>query len=108
MKQRVLIAMALASEPDLIIADEPTTALDVTVQGQILALLRSLKDRLGLSLLLVSHDLGVVADICDRVLAMYAGAVVEQGSSDHIFNRPHHPYTQGRFDTTLRVDVPRQ
>src|SRR5699024_1137627 len=108
MQQRVLIAMALAAEPDLIIADEPTTALDVTVQGQILALLRSLKDQLGLSVLLVSHDLGVVAEICDRVLVMYAGAIVEQGSSDQIFNRPQHPYTQGLLASTPRVDVPGQ
>jgi oligopeptide/dipeptide ABC transporter ATP-binding protein len=105
MQQRVLIAMALAAEPDLIIADEPTTALDVTVQGQILQLLRELKDRLGLSLMLVTHDLGVVAEVCDRVLVMYAGCIVEEGTSDQIFNRPLHPYTQGLLASTPRVDL---
>lgn len=105
MQQRVLIAMALAAEPDLIIADEPTTALDVTVQGQILRLLRSLKDQLGLSLLLVTHDLGVVAEVCDRVLVMYAGSIVEEGTADQIFNRPQHPYTRGLLASTPRLDV---
>lgn len=105
MQQRVLIAMALAAEPDLIIADEPTTALDVTVQGQILDLLRDLKDQLGLALLLVTHDLGVVAEVCDRVLVMYAGRLVEQGTCDQIFNQPLHPYTRGLLDSTPRLDL---
>lgn len=105
MQQRVLIAMALAAEPDLIIADEPTTALDVTVQGQILELLRTLRTELDLAVLLVTHDLGVVAEVCDRVLVMYAGRIVEEGTADQIFNRPKHPYTQGLLASSPRVDL---
>ena len=105
MQQRVLIAMALAAEPDLIIADEPTTALDVTVQGQILDLLRRLRTELNLSLLLVTHDLGVVAEVCDRVLVMYSGRIVEEGTADQIFNQPKHPYTQGLLASSPRVDL---
>lgn len=108
MQQRVLIAMALASEPALLVADEPTTALDVTVQSQILQLLRDLKEELGLALLLVTHDLGVVAEVCDRVLVMYAGRIVEQGTCDQIFNDPVHPYTQGLLASTPRMDDERQ
>jgi peptide/nickel transport system permease protein len=93
MAQRVLIAMALAGEPKLLIADEPTTALDVTVQAEILDLLRSVQERLGMAILLVTHDLGVVADICSRVMVMYAGQIVESGEADDVFASPTHPYT---------------
>jgi oligopeptide/dipeptide ABC transporter ATP-binding protein len=94
-RQRVMIAMALACEPDLIIADEPTTALDVTIQAQILNLLKSIKEDRGLSLLYITHDLGVVASIADRVYVMYAGCVVEQGEVGEVFLEPRHPYTKG-------------
>jgi peptide/nickel transport system permease protein len=93
MAQRVVIAMALACEPAVLIADEPTTALDVTVQQQVLDLIAELKELLGMAVLLITHDLGVVADSCDRAIVMYAGQVVEQGSVDAIFARPRHPYT---------------
>ena len=95
MRQRVMIAMAICCEPELIIADEPTTALDVTIQAQILDLMKSLKKRLNTSIILITHDLGVVADICNRVNVMYAGAIVEKGSSRDIFYNPRHPYTRG-------------
>jgi peptide/nickel transport system permease protein len=100
MRQRVMIAIALVAEPKLLIADEPTTALDVTVQAQILDLLDNLRDELGLSVLFVTHDLGTVAEICDRVIVMYAGQVVEQGTVDDIFLRPQHPYTAGLLRAT--------
>jgi peptide/nickel transport system permease protein len=93
MAQRVAIALALAGEPELLVADEPTTALDVTIQAEVLDLLRSLQGELGMSILMVTHDLGVVADICSRMIVMYAGQVVEQGSVDDVFARPRHPYT---------------
>lgn len=95
MAQRVAIAIALSGEPELLIADEPTTALDVTVQGEILDLLRSLQEKLGMSLILVTHNLGVVADICDRALVMYAGQIVEDGAVQDLFDRPSNPYTEG-------------
>ena len=95
MRQRVLIAMALACKPSLVIADEPTTALDVTIQAQILDLLREMKDAFNLSLLLITHDLGIVAEIADRVAVMYAGRIVEEAPVDAIFSEPKHPYTRG-------------
>ncbi|MGI8614709.1 MAG: ABC transporter ATP-binding protein [Nocardioidaceae bacterium] len=94
MRQRVMIAMALANEPQLLIADEPTTALDVTIQAQILDLLDSLRSRLGMSMLLITHDLGVVAEMADDVNVMYAGKIVEHGPVDDVFARPQHPYTE--------------
>ncbi|NHM31308.1 ABC transporter ATP-binding protein [Neobacillus terrae] len=95
MKQRVMIAMAIACNPSLLIADEPTTALDVTIQAQILELLRSLKDELGMSILLITHDLGVVAEMCDRIVVMYAGQVVETADTRTLLRHPKHPYTNG-------------
>jgi peptide/nickel transport system ATP-binding protein/oligopeptide transport system ATP-binding protein len=94
MRQRVMIAMALACEPRLLIADEPTTALDVTIQAQILELLRELREQLGMSMILITHDLGVVAEMCDDVAVMYAGRVVERGPVEAIFRNPQHPYTE--------------
>ena len=95
MRQRVVIAMALSCNPGLIIADEPTTALDVTIQAQILDLLRDLKNKINASIMLITHDLGVVAEMADYVVVMYAGRIVEQGTADEIFNKPKHPYTIG-------------
>ncbi len=95
MRQRVLIAMALLCKPKILIADEPTTALDVTVQAQILQLLRELQTEFSMSLLMISHNLGVVASVCDEVLIMYAGQIMEQGSTETLFKTPQHPYTQG-------------
>jgi oligopeptide/dipeptide ABC transporter ATP-binding protein len=95
MRQRALLAVALSCEPRLLIADEPTTALDVTVQAQILDLLRSLQERTGMAVIFVTHDLGVVADLCSRVIVMYAGQVVEEATVEELFARPRHPYTEG-------------
>jgi peptide/nickel transport system ATP-binding protein len=106
MIQRVMIAMALAPEPKLLIADEPTTALDVTIQAQILDLMRELKHRIGTSILLITHDLGVVAEVCDRVCVMYAGVIVESGPVAEIFAKPLHPYTQGLIASIPRMDDP--
>ena len=94
MQQRVMIAMALASEPKLLVADEPTTALDVTIQAQILELLRELKQRLGMSILLITHNLGIVGDMADRVAVMYAGQIVELAPARELLRRPLHPYTK--------------
>ncbi len=95
MRQRVMIAMALACEPDILIADEPTTALDVTIQAQILDLMKDLQKQLGMAIILITHDLGVVADMCDEIIVMYAGGVAERGTSDDIFYNPKHEYTKG-------------
>jgi oligopeptide/dipeptide ABC transporter ATP-binding protein len=95
MRQRVMIAMALSCDPELLIADEPTTALDVTIQAQIMELLASLQERLGLAILLITHDLGVVAEFCERVIVMYTGRIVEEASVDDLFANPAHPYTRG-------------
>ena len=97
MKQRVIIAMALACNPKLLIADEPTTALDVTIQAQVLELMRKLKDKYQTAMILITHDLGIVAEICDYVAVMYAGEIVEYGDREQIFHRPTHPYTKGLF-----------
>jgi oligopeptide/dipeptide ABC transporter ATP-binding protein len=103
MRQRAMIAMALACDPAILIADEPTTALDVTIQAEILDLLSQLQERLGMAMIFVSHDLGVVAQVSDRVLVMYAGQVVENGSAADIFNRPQHPYTEGLLRSIPRI-----
>jgi peptide/nickel transport system ATP-binding protein len=102
MLQRVMIAMALSSRPSLLIADEPTTALDVTIQAQILALLRDLQARFGITVLFITHDLGIVAETCERVAVLYAGQVAEAGPTDAIFNQPRHPYTRGLIDAVPR------
>jgi oligopeptide/dipeptide ABC transporter ATP-binding protein len=107
MRQRAMIAMALALEPEVLIADEPTTALDVTIQAQILRLLEQLNRERNLATILITHDLGVVAEVADRVLVMYAGKVVEQGSLDEIFYDPQHPYTWGLLGSLTRLDRPR-
>ncbi len=95
MRQRVMIAMALACEPDILIADEPTTALDVTIQAQILELMKSLQEELGMAIIMITHDLGVVAQLCDEVIVMYAGSICEQGTAEEIFYNPRHEYTKG-------------
>ncbi len=104
MRQRVMIAMALSCRPRLLIADEPTTALDVTIQAQILRVLRDLRDETGAGIILVTHDLGVVADIADRVVVMYAGRIVEHGTLDELFYDPQHPYTWGLLGSITRID----
>ncbi len=109
MKQRVVIAMALACSPKLLIADEPTTALDVTIQAQVMDLIKSLRDSLGTSMILITHDLGIVADVCDIVCVIYAGRIVESGTKEDIFDHPTHPYTNGLFGAIpdLEHDVKR-
>ena len=105
MRQRVVIAMALACKPDLVIADEPTTALDVTVQAQILDLMKRLQDELGMSLILITHDLGVIAESCDEVVVMYAGRVVEKAPVKELFKRPLHAYTKGLLASIPRLET---
>jgi peptide/nickel transport system ATP-binding protein len=105
MAQRVMLAIALSCSPKVLIADEPTTALDVTVQAQVLDLIRDLQDELGLAVLFISHDLGVVAEMCDRVAVMYAGQIVEQASADDLFLRPQHPYTAALLESIPNADV---
>jgi len=104
MRQRVMIAMALSCKPKLLIADEPTTALDVTIQAQILELMQEMKDRLGMSIMLITHAMGVVAETCQRVVVMYAGKVVEEAPVEALFGNPRHPYTQGLIRSIPRVD----
>lgn len=104
MKQRVLIAIALVCSPELLIADEPTTALDVTIQAQVLDLIRDLREKYNTALLLITHDLGIVADICDKCAVVYAGEIVEYGSVEGIFDRPMHPYTKGLFGSIPSLD----
>lgn len=105
MAQRVAIAIALSGDPDLLIADEPTTALDVTVQAEILDLLRSLQERIGMGLLLITHDLGVVADICTKTIVMYAGEIVEEADVAALFEDPRHPYTAALMASTPVLDA---
>ena len=105
MRQRVMIAMALACEPDILIADEPTTALDVTIQAQILELMQSLQKKLGMAIIMITHDLGVIAGMCDEVIIMYAGSVCERGTADNIFYRPRHEYTKGLIRSIPNIDL---
>jgi len=107
MRQRVMIAMALSCNPDIVIADEPTTALDVTIQAQILGLIRKLRDDFGTAVVLITHDMGVVAEMADRVAVMYAGRIVEQGSRRDVFYQPQHPYTWGLLGSIARLDRPK-
>ena len=107
MKQRIVIAMALACEPDLLIADEPTTALDVTIQAQVMAMIDEIQKKLGTAMILITHDLGIVAEACDKVAIMYAGEIVEFGTLEEVFDRnlPHHPYTVGLFGSIPSIDI---
>ncbi len=105
MRQRVMIAMALACEPDILIADEPSTALDVTIQAQILDLMRDLQKELGMAIIMITHDLGVVAQMCDEVIVMYAGSICEQGTADEIFYNPRHEYTKGLLNSIPTADT---
>lgn len=105
MRQRVIIAIALACNPKLLIADEPTTALDVTIQAQILELMQRIQTTMGTSIILITHDLGIVAGMCDRVIVMYAGEVIESGTVDQIYSNPRHPYTQGLLRSVPRLDM---
>lgn len=108
MRQRVMIAMALACEPDILIADEPTTALDVTIQAQILELMQSLQKELGMAIIMITHDLGVVASMCDEVIVMYAGKIVERGTVKEIFYNPCHEYTKGLLKSIPKIDKERK
>lgn len=108
MRQRAMIAMALSCNPRLLIADEPTTALDVTIQAQILDLLKDLQTKLNTAIILISHDLGVIAGLCSRVLVMYAGKIVESGPAENIFHHPQHPYTWGLLQSVPRMDAPQK
>ena len=105
MRQRIMIAMALACEPDILIADEPTTALDVTIQAQILDLMKDLQKELGMAIIMITHDLGVVAQLCDEVIVMYAGSICEQGTADEIFYNPKHEYTKGLMRSIPTADT---
>jgi oligopeptide/dipeptide ABC transporter ATP-binding protein len=107
MRQRAVIAMATVCRPALLIADEPTTALDVTIQAQILELLRALRRELGMALLLITHDLGIVAEVCEMVYVMYAGRIVEAAPVDQLFDAPAHPYTQGLLASALSIEEAR-
>jgi peptide/nickel transport system ATP-binding protein len=107
MRQRAMIAMALANDPKLLIADEPTTALDVTVQAQILELIERLQSEFDTAVVVITHDLGVVAEMADEISVMYAGRIVEKGTADTIFNAPEHPYTWGLLSSIPRMDAPR-
>ena len=104
MRQRIMIAMALACEPDILIADEPTTALDVTIQAQILALMQQLQRDTGMAIIFITHDLGVIAELCDNVVVMYAGRIAERAAVKNLFNRPCHPYTKGLLNSIPRLD----
>ena len=104
MRQRVMIAMALACEPDILIADEPTTALDVTIQAQILELMKELQKKLGMAIIMITHDLGVIADMCDEIIVMYAGRICERGTVDEIFYNPKHEYTKGLLRSIPKLD----
>jgi len=108
MRQRVMIAIALACKPDILIADEPTTALDVTIQAQILELMKDLQRETGMSIIFITHDLGVIAEMCDDVVVMYAGKVVETAPVKELFKNPRHPYTKGLLSSILRLDTPRK
>ena len=108
MRQRVMIAMALSCKPALLICDEPTTALDVTIQAQILELINDLKEKTGTSVMMITHDLGVIAEVADDVMVMYAGKVVEKASCDEIFEQPLHPYTNGLLDCIPKLDDDRE
>ncbi len=103
MRQRIMIAMALACTPDVLIADEPTTALDVTIQAQIIDIIQNLQKQLGMSILFITHDLGVVAEVCDKIAVMYAGQVVEEGTTDSLFEKPLHPYTNGLIQSLPKL-----
>lgn len=105
MKQRVMIAMALSCEPDLLIADEPTTALDVTIQAQILELIKEIREKLGTSVIFISHDLGVVSEVCSRIAVMYGGQIMEMGSTKDIFTNPKHAYTRGLLQAIPKIDI---
>ena len=106
MRQRVMIAIALSCKPDILIADEPTTALDVTIQAQILQLMKDLQEETGMAIIFITHDLGVIAELCDRVLVMYAGRIIEQAEINDLFDRPRHPYTHGLLRAIPRLERP--
>src|SRR5690606_29760589 len=106
MRQRVMIAMALACQPDVLIADEPTTALDVTIQAQILELMRDLQQKQGTAIILITHDLGVVANTCHNICVMYAGKIIERAPAEQLFAQPRHPYTLGLMRSMPRWDTP--